>query len=246
MLGLFRRATPPPSTATLELTIGGRAVPIALKRVASARRYTLRVRSAQRDVVISMPSRGTVAAARAFAERHTEWIAVRLRALDETIAFVDGAIIPVRGVPHRIEHRAGARGSVTIETQNGPVLAVAGDAAFIKRRVTDFLKKQALADLDKAVARHSASIGVSHRTVTVKDTKSRWGSCSATGALSFSWRLILAPPFVLDYLAAHEVAHLKEMNHSQRFWRLCKSLCSEQDAAKAWLRANGAGLHRYG
>lgn len=246
MLGLFRRREPAPAAKTLELMIAGERVSIAVRRVATARRYTLRVRTAQRDVVISMPSRGSLAAARDFAERHRDWIAARLEALSGHIVLCDGAILPLRGVDHRIAHRPGSRGGVVIEPGPVPVIHVAGDPAFLRRRLVAWLKKQALADLEAAVARHTLAIGARHRGVSVKDTRSRWGSCSATGNLSFSWRLILAPPAVLDYVAAHEVAHLREMNHSPRFWRLCGELCPGQAQAKSWLRAHGAGLHRYG
>ena len=84
------------------------------------------------------------------------------------------------------------------------------------------------------------------RVIAIRDTKSRWGSCSSTGTLSFSWRLIMAPPLVLDYLAAHEVAHLKELNHSNRFWTLLHELCPATDEAERWLKRHGAELHRYG
>jgi predicted metal-dependent hydrolase len=245
MLGLFRRQEPVPAAKTLELTIAGQRVVVALRRVASARRYTLRVRAAQRDIVISMPARGSIAAARDFAERHRDWIAARLEALSGTIVLADGAMLPLRGVDHRIAHKPGSRGGVVVEPGPVPTIHVAGDPAFLKRRLVDWLKKQARAELDAAVARHTLAIGARHRGVSVKDTRSRWGSCSATGALSFSWRLILAPPFVLNYVAAHEVAHLRELNHSARFWRLCAELCPDQAEAKAWLRAHGAGLHRY-
>jgi predicted metal-dependent hydrolase len=87
---------------------------------------------------------------------------------------------------------------------------------------------------------------VPNRAVGLRDTTSRWGSCSSQGSLNFSWRLILAPAYVLDYLAAHEVAHLVHMNHSARFWKLTRKLCAETDRAEAWLKAHGKDLHRYG
>jgi predicted metal-dependent hydrolase len=114
------------------------------------------------------------------------------------------------------------------------------------RRVTDYLKRQARHDLDVASRRHAISLNVSVVRVSVRDTTSRWGSCSHTGRLSYSWRLILAPPFVLDYLAAHEVSHLRELNHSARFWVLCKSLSPHSDTARAWLAHNGPALHAIG
>ncbi len=110
-------------------------------------------------------------------------------------------------------------------------------------RVVDFLKKQARDDLLRAVGRHAAALGVQAKSITLRDTTSRWGSCSSSGALSFSWRIILAPPEVLDYLAAHEVAHLREMNHSPRFWKLVEETCPHTKTSKAWLKAHGSTLH---
>jgi len=245
MLPLFRRKTTP-EPAQIDVRHGTRDYTVAVKRLASARRYTLRVRTAQRDVVLSMPVRGSLATAKAFALKHAGWIAARLERLAEDVSLADGSFVPFQDVPHRIEHRPGTRGTVKVEPGAPPVLAVAGDLAHLPRRLVDWLKKQALKEAQLAVTRHCATLGVKHGPVSVKDTTSRWGSCSSTGALAFSWRLILAPPFILDYLAAHEVAHLKEMNHSVRFWRLCYQLCPRTDEAKAWLKANGAGLHRYG
>ncbi|WP_413990926.1 M48 family metallopeptidase [Labrys okinawensis] len=245
MISLFRR-TLPPEPAHIEVRIGTTTYPVAVRRLASARRYTLRVRTAQRDIVLSMPARGSLATARAFADKHAGWIALKLAKLAQDVTFVRGALVPFRDVPHRIEHRAEGRGTVKEEAGSPPVLAVHGDIKHLPRRLTDWLKKQALKELQAAVTRHTQALGVKHGPVSVKDTASRWGSCSSKGALAFSWRLILAPPFVLDYLAAHEVSHLKEMNHSPRFWRLCRQLCPRTEEAKAWLKAHGAGLHRYG
>jgi predicted metal-dependent hydrolase len=112
--------------------------------------------------------------------------------------------------------------------------------------VGDFLRREAHRDLADASHRAAATLGVTVKRISVRDQTSRWGSCSTTGVLSYSWRLILAPPFVLEYLAVHEVAHLVEMNHSPRFWRLVGRMCPDADRAKAWLDQNGADLHRYG
>ena len=245
MISLFRR-TLPPEPVQIDVRIGAATYPVMVRRLASARRYTLRVRTAQRDIVLSMPTRGSLATARAFAEKHAGWIALRLAKLSHDVSFADGATVPYRDVSHRIEHRGGVRGTVKLEAGSPPVLAVFGDINHLPRRLTDWLKKQALKELQAAVTRHTTALGIKHGPVSVKDTASRWGSCSSSGALSFSWRLILAPPFVLDYLAAHEVSHLREMNHSPRFWRLCRQLCPRTEEAKAWLKAHGAGLHRYG
>ena len=109
-----------------------------------------------------------------------------------------------------------------------------------------YLKREARRDLEAASRHYAKEIGARIKRVSVRDQSSRWGSCSSSGVLSYSWRLIFAPPHVLDYLAAHEVAHLKEMNHSARFWRLLDRLCPEMQRAKIWLDVHGTDLHRYG
>jgi predicted metal-dependent hydrolase len=126
------------------------------------------------------------------------------------------------------------------------LLCVAGHAPHLHRRVSDFLRREAKHELEAASRRHARELGLDVRRVNVRDQSSRWGSCSSTAVLSFSWRLILAPSYVLDYLAAHEVAHLVEMNHSARFWRVVNRLIPGHERAKAWLDAHGADLHRYG
>jgi predicted metal-dependent hydrolase len=127
-----------------------------------------------------------------------------------------------------------------------PLLCVAGAAPHVGRRVSDYLRREAARDLDAASRRAAEAFGVPIRRIAVRDQSSRWGSCSTTGVLSYSWRLILAPSFVLNYLAVHEVAHLLEMNHSPRFWRLVKRVCADSERAKVWLDVHGSDLHRYG
>ena len=248
MLRLFRRNESPRDTAQFEVSHQGEAYRIALKRVVGATRFTIRVRSATRDVVLTMPVRGSVTAARDFAERHADWIGARLRKLPKPVPFEAGEVIPFEGSPHRIVHAPMARGVVWIDrtADDEPAIYVAGDAHHLTRRIGDFLKRQAKKRLEAAVKSHTAKIGLLPRSVTVRDTTSRWGSCSASGSLNFSWRLIMAPPFVLDYLAAHEVAHLVHLNHSEKFWAVTRRLSDDTDAAEAWLKAHGATLHRYG
>lgn len=237
---LFQREPDPQA-----ITVSHEGVPYAveLRRLPQARRFTLRVRAASRDAVLSMPARARLADAIGFAERHGAWIATRLNRIPEALGFVAGAVVPLRGVPHTVVHSPDRRGTVSVE--EGAIL-VSGDAAFLSRRVQDFLKREARKDLEVATRHYAERLGVKVTRVGIRDQASRWGSASSSGAINYSWRLILAPPFVLDYLAAHEVAHLREMNHSTRFWRIVRDLCPGMDAAKAWLRSNGATLHRYG
>lgn len=237
---LFQRA---PDPEAIEVVHEGVSYGVALRRLPQARRFTLRVRATSRDAVLSMPARARLSDAVAFAERHGAWIATRLARIPEGLGFHPGAVVPLRGMAHEVVHRPERRGTVWIEEGT---IQVAGDAAFLARRVQDFLKREARRDLEAATRRHAAALGVRVTRIGIRDQASRWGSASSTGAINYSWRLILAPPFVLDYLAAHEVAHLREMNHSARFWRIVRDLCPHMEAAKAWLRANGAHLHRYG
>jgi predicted metal-dependent hydrolase len=247
MLRLFQRGAPGAQTRHFEIAHCGAVHHVALKRASNARRFTLRVRAATRDVVLTMPTRASLKAAREFAERHAAWIGARLERLPEPVYFEPKSFAPLRGVDHEIVHCPDARGVVWIAVGvDGPTICVAGAAPHVPRRIADFLKQEARRDLEISVARHCAALGVNKRRLTLRDTRSRWGSCSSTGALNFSWRLILAPPFVLDYLAAHEVAHLVHMDHSPAFWRVTRRLFAETDRAEAWLKAHGSSLHRFG
>ena len=248
---LFRRqdrSAPPRATAEwIELSLDDGALRVAVRRHPNARRLTLRVRAAARDVTLTAPPHVSLAAASAFVQRHREWVRVRLVRLPEVVPFGNGAMLPLRGEAHLIIHRPGARGTVWREDgPDGPLLCVAGDEPHLPRRLGDYLKREARGDLIAAVRRHSAALGVETGRITLRDTASRWGSCSSKGDLSFSWRLILAPPFVLDYLAAHEVAHRIEMNHGPRYWALVERVFPRRMEAEAWLRHHGAALHRYG
>lgn len=242
---LYRRPTEPQSIQVLH---HGAIYPVRLRRHRQARRYTLRIVPASREVVLTMPPRGSLKEAQAFAERHGGWIAQRLHKLPQAAPFAHGTSVPLRGEAHRIVHRAGHRGTVWIEIgEDGErTICVAGDAPHVNRRVCDFLRREARSDLETASLQAAEKLGVKIRRISVRDQASRWGSCSSTGALSYSWRLILAPPYVLDYLAAHEVAHLVEMNHSARFWRLVERICPASPRARKWLDLHGGDLHRYG
>jgi predicted metal-dependent hydrolase len=242
---LYRRPTEPQA---IEVVCEGAIHLVRLRRHRQARRYTLRVIAVTREAVLTMPPRGSFREAREFAEKHRAWIAARLGRLPKAAPFIPGTEFPLRGLTHVIVHRRGARGTVWTETDRlgNNLLCVVGGGEHLPRRITDYLKREAKRDLERAVARYAERLGVAVRRISVRDQASRWGSCSTTGALSFSWRLVLAPRHVLDYLAAHEVAHLLEMNHSGRFWRLLGRLCPDMQRAKAWLDVHGTDLHRYG
>jgi predicted metal-dependent hydrolase len=243
---LFRRPAEP---RTIEVPFDGAVYRVRLRRHRQARRYTLRIQAATREAVLTLPARGSIKEATAFAGKHGAWIAARLGRLPEPVSLQHGTVVPLRGVPHRIVHRPGVRGTVWTEqdgSDGSHLLCVAGDAAHTARRVIDFFKREVRRDVESASRRYALALGVTIKRIGVRDQVSRWGSCSTSGVLSYSWRLIFAPPYVLDYLAAHEVAHLVEMNHSPRFWRLVERLYPDLRRAKAWLDVHGKDLHRYG
>lgn len=237
-----------PKTEKMTIFSNERSYELAIVRHPRARRYTIRVRDAYRDVVLTMPARGSLAEAHNFAQKNVTWIASKLARLPDVVPFEEGQSIPFRGVPHVICHHPAARGTVWIEQdeRGNAFICVAGDAAHVSRRVGDFLKREAKKALTDASRAYAAKIGVGIRSIGLRDSVSRWGSCSESGALSYSWRLILAPAYVLDYLAAHEIAHRIELNHSDRFWKLLDSMTPERVRAEAWLGAHGNSLHRYG
>ncbi len=232
------------------LTIDGRSVPAAVRLNPRARRYLLRIDPRNGHVVIVRPARGSIRRALAFAEEQRDWIAARLSEQLPPVPFVAGAEIPLRGALHRIRHEPQARRGVWCEQAKPPgalpILAVSGRAEHLARRVHDWLRRQARADLTERCHHHAATLGLRPARVSVRDTTSRWGSCSSEGTLSFSWRLILAPPFVLDYVAAHETVHLRYMNHGRRFWHTVDRLTPDRTGAETWLKTHGPALYRYG
>ena len=229
------------------LDLDGRMVDVRIVENARTSRMTLRLVPAtikQESLRLTVPPGIADHEVDAFLQRHKNWAAARLARLPQAQEICDGATIQLRGVPHTIRHSGERRGVVSVGMEEaGPVIRVHGDPQFLKRRVVDFLKRQARQDLTRAVTLHAKVLGVEPKSITIRDTTSRWGSCSSSGALNFSWRIVLAPPEVLDYLAAHEVAHLKEMNHSPRFWAHVKKLCPHMDRHRQWLRTHGQKLH---
>src|ERR1700749_1109243 len=210
---LYRR---PAATSTLLVKHGSQIYSVRLRRHRRARRYTLRIHPTDREAILTMPPRGTIAEAKDFARLHGGWIAARLGRLPKAAPFQSGTVVPLRGVAHRIVHRSGERGTVWTETRDSgdKVLCVAGGSEHMERRVLDFLKREARKDLQKASLAYAGELGVRVKRVSIRDQSSRWGSCTSAGSVSFSWRLVLRPPYVLGYFAGHEVAQLCEMEHS--------------------------------
>jgi len=247
IFNLRRSFVLPPHTTDLE--IDGLSVPVILRRNKRAKRFILKIDRKAREVILTMPSDGSEVEAMDFASSQAHWIKARIEAQPDLVAFVDGAEIPLRGIMHTIDHRRGHRGTVWTPDHGSEdlyVICVAGDERHLARRLRDWLKKQARNDLTHCVDVHARHLGLTPKRITIRDQTTRWGSCSSAGVLSFSWRLILAPSYVLDYVAAHEVAHLAEMNHGPRFWKLVGMRLPDYSCAQKWLKLNGAKLHFYG
>jgi len=222
----------------------GRTLPVMVVENARATRLTLRIVPGGKSLKVTVPPHVSENQVDHFIARNRNWVAMRLERLPENVQAGVGASIPYLGTDHRIVHVAKLRGIVEAGSWAGrPALLVPGEPEHVGRKVETFLRKEARSRLDEAVVRHAARLGVRARALRITDTTSRWGSCSSTRTLSFSWRIVMAPPEVLDYLAAHEVAHLREMNHSQAFWDLVKKLCPQMEKHKSWLRRHGARLH---
>ena len=221
---------------------GGAAL-VQWRRSARARRVSLRIDPRGGAVVVTLPMRAARQAGVALLMTHAGWVSDRLAALPDAVPFADGRMVPIDGIPHRIRHLADARGGVWLRDGE---LCVTGRPEFLRRRVSDFLRAQARSRMVALAAAKAALGDLTARRVTVKDTQSRWGSCAADGSISFSWRLVMAPAFVQDYVAAHEVAHLRHMNHGTRFWALVDRLTPHAAQAIPWLNAEGARLLRIG
>lgn len=225
-----------------ELAIAGRPISVTFRRNAKARRLILRLARDRAGVVVTLPPRVGRTEALVFAKKSTKWIAERLAREPVSKPLVAGGQILIRGETLAIAPAGTRRGAITIA--NGSII-VTGDPAHLQRRLVDWLKAQARRDLVQASEFYARAMEVKFLRLSVRDQKSRWGSCSSDGTLSYSWRLILAPSFVLDYVAAHEVAHLRHMNHGRGFWRLVLTHCPNASRAKAWLKQHGAELHSY-
>lgn len=239
LANLLGRATIP-QTTHIETRSGPLEVRVRVN--ARARAYRLAV-SARGEPVLTVPRSGRWSEAQAFLARNRGWLEARLEKIVSVHALAPGATLPVRGQSHRLVSIAATRGVITlVPTEDGPELHVPGGVEHFERRLTDWLKAQARADLQTACARHATTLGVRIAAIKLRDQTTRWGSCSSTRTLNFNWRLILAPDYVLDYVAAHEVAHILEMNHKPVFWRTVARTLPDYERGKAWLKAHGPSL----
>ena len=228
------------------LKIDGKSVQVILRTNPRARRFIVKVDPATGEVSVVAPTSRSLERALDFARKEKDWIAGRLANVPEPIQLEVGSTLLFRGIEHVIRAGDSERSPVWIDREAPrPTMRVSGQPEHAQRRLLDWLKREARRRIDERVAEYSAMLGVKPKRITIRDTSSRWGSCSSARSLSFSWRLVLAPPNVLDYVVAHEVAHLRELNHKPRFWRLVEMIVPDIEKSQAWLSENGALLHRY-
>ena len=225
------------------LVVAGRRVPLELVRHDRARRYVLRLRP-DGTARVTVPCRGSLRAAREFAEAHLDWIARQLARLSER---------PAKDRSWRAGTRISFRGELVelrvMETPHGPavgfadqVVAVPADSLDFRPAVERHLRRLAAAELPPRVFAFAVQQQLTVRKVTIRDQRSRWGSCSRRGTVSLNWRLVQMPDAVRDYVVWHELMHLREMNHSPRFWRAVAAVCPDFAAARRWLRHHGESL----
>jgi len=228
---------------TLIIDAAGHPVTLQVRRSSRARRILLRLDRNARRAELVLPRGASLSEGRRFAESKALWLRNRLADMPAGIPFEPGASVPLGGTAHRLVHTPERRSGVVREESQ---LLVSGDVEFFSRRVRDWLKEEARRQISALAHPKAAQVDRKISRISIRDQQSRWGSCSTDGNLNFSWRLVLTPPDVLDYVVSHEVAHLKEMNHSPAFWQIVDTLTPHARLGRAWLRTNGPGLHAYG
>jgi hypothetical protein len=216
------------------------AVQVRLRRSPRARRFTLSLRAGESDARLTAPSAAPEREARQFLDRHADWLRAALARRPPGVTVGDGVALPVDG--RLVTVAAVARRRTPCRLEEGALIAPADAPG---PAVAAFLRRRAQLALAPAAHRAAALLGRRVGRIAFRDTRSRWGSCTAAGDLAFSWRLAMAPPEVREYVAVHEAAHLVEMNHGPGFWRLVAELRPDYRVQRAWLRREGAGLHGY-
>ncbi|MBR2922788.1 MAG: M48 family metallopeptidase [Alphaproteobacteria bacterium] len=214
---------------------------VKVKKTSVAKKLVLRIDTKDHCAILSIPKYCLRKQALKFLQENEVWIINTLANLPKLSNFADGDEISVFGKIYKICHENKHKGT----RFEGDLLKVGGDKVFLHRRVKDFLKKEAVDKLAEISIKTAEKIGVKIASVTVKDTKSRWGSCSTKGNINYNWRIVLAPKEVIDYLVCHEVSHLKHPNHSTDFWSTVESLCPSYKDSRNWLKTHGKELYKY-
>lgn len=225
------------------VVLNGQLIQILIRRNSQARRIIIRIDTTSGMVVLVLPPRESVANGLKFLQKHPRWLKHRLSSLPKRIPFTNGAIIPFQGSPHLISHEP--NGPKRMQLAYGMIKA-GGNLNKLSQRLTIWLRAEARMTITLLANKKTAEINCRPFVISIRDQKSRWGSCSSSGHLSFNWRLIMAPPQILDYVVAHESAHLIHMNHSVTFWELVAQMTNDVHGSKNWLKQHGENLHRYG
>ncbi|MEZ5894231.1 MAG: SprT family zinc-dependent metalloprotease [Parvularculaceae bacterium] len=229
-----------------EINVGENSRPLIARVNRRAKRLILKVDPVAGEIHVTAPSKRALPEAIRFAHERIDWIKSQMNEHLRARPFRHGMMIPYQGRDHVILHDASRRSAVTIDDDLIPAIRVGGGAEHLNRRVADWLKREARKTLSEKTDHYCAMLGRKRGRITIRDTRSRWGSCTADGAMSFSWRLMLAPPDIIDYVAAHECAHLIHLDHSPAFWRIVRELGVDARGAARWFSANGPALFAYG
>ncbi|NHN84409.1 DUF45 domain-containing protein [Acetobacter musti] len=231
------------SALPCSITTQNGPVPVEWRRSVRARRISLRVSPRSQGIVVTLPASATTEAGLRLLRTHMTWIEKQLLRRAHGPRFEAGSTVPINGTDYVIRHNAEGRGGAWLEQTE---IHVSGDPAFIPRRVTDFLRQIAKQKLTARVTELSSGTGLAPKQIAIRDTTSRWGSCTASGRVMLSWRLIMSPAAVQDYVILHELAHLRHLNHSAAFWALVDTLTPHRTHAENWLKAHGAALMHAG
>jgi predicted metal-dependent hydrolase len=224
------------------LQVGEELLPLVIKRHAKAKRICLRYNPSHHAVSLTLPRHTRVSEGLNFLTTKSEWLIATLGEMPLKKQIKPGVVIPLLGERVRIKHDEKMKHRFMLTKE---ALYINGPRDQFDKRVTEALKKIAAMHIRDMATRGAQKIGRRINRISVRDTRSRWGSCSSTGNLSFSWRLVFAPREVMQYVVAHEVAHLRHMNHSHHFWALTEYLCRDHEPAKQWLRLHGKHLYRF-
>ena len=241
LLKLKQKPNKPKIVEFISVADANQSFKIFLKRNKRAKRMTLRQNIADGSFSLTMPQRGNLSHAKAFCESHIKWISTQANLQDDVKILKNGQIIPLRGQDYKLVFIDKLRGVIT---QTDHEIIVTGGDDFAPKRLAKWLKAEAKTDIQKAIDKYEPLLNVKHSKLAVRDTTTRWGSCSTNKSISFSWRLILAPSDILDYVVAHELAHILEMNHSSKFWHHVEAVCDHTQQSRDWLKLNGGKLHK--
>ena len=228
---------------SFDIVHDGTRIPIRMKRNKRARRLILRLDQESEGGVLTLPVHATQKDAMVLVQKNAAWLHTKIQERPPREEFRDRQVLSLLGTPITILHSPGGRAGVQLANNE---LIVYGRPEHLKRRVFDWLRKHAREVITPRAEEMAGRLDKRIGKISIRNTRSRWGSCSRTGNLSFCWRLVLTPDWILDYVIAHEVSHLVHMSHNQAFWRTVQTFDVAPDRARAWLGDNGPRLHRIG